>query len=245
MQPAWVLSRKNYGDSGLLLELLTAEGGRCSAIARGAFRRKSGGSLASLLQPFHPLLVRLAGRGELKTLAAAESPTAACSLRGDALLSGLYLNELLIRLLPRFDPCPSVFVSYGEAIESLSAASGEIALRRFELSLLTELGYRIDWWVDVNQDVIEDRVDYLYEPGQGFVPGSLSLPASQTDRRVPGSAIRLIGEWLDGTVSLQKEEQLMLKDVTRAALAQLTQGRGLNSRDIFRALRRTKAVGSD
>ena len=67
-QPAWVLSRRSYGDSGMLVEFFSAELGRCGAVVRGAHRRKRGGSLASLLQPFHPLLITFAGRSELKTL---------------------------------------------------------------------------------------------------------------------------------------------------------------------------------
>ncbi len=245
MQPAWVLSRKSFGDNGLLLELFTAETGRCGAVARGAFRRKTGGSLASLLQPFHPLLVRLAGRGELKTLAGAESPTPAYILKGEDLLSGLYLNELLIRLLPRFDPHPAVFVNYGETIESLQSTSGEVALRRFELILLTELGYRVDWWSDVNQDAIEENLEYLYDPGQGFVPLLGAQASSHLGKRVSGGALRAVSDWLDGGLFPQKAERLMLKNVTRAAISQLTQGRGLNSRDIFRSLRRAPVPRSE
>ena len=121
LQPAWVLNRKAYGDSGLLIELLTAESGRCSAVVRGAHRRKQGGSLAALLQPFSPLLITLVGRGELRTLRAAESPRPSYALRGDALMSGLYVNELVNRVVPRFDPYPDVFISYGESVEALSS----------------------------------------------------------------------------------------------------------------------------
>lgn len=245
MQPAWVLGRKNYGDNGLLVEFLTAEAGRCGVVARGVFRRKTGGSLASILQPFHPLLIRLAGRGELKTLAAAESPTPAYVLRGDHLLSGLYLNELLTRLLPRFDPHPAVFLSYGDAVESLHDACGEIALRRFELILLTELGYRIEWRADVNQDAIKDCVEYLYEPGQGFIPGAYLQAGVHKKIWVSGAGIRVVGDWLQGGVSPQKSELRMVKEVTRAAIAQLTQGRALNSRDIFKSLRRSPTPQSD
>lgn len=245
MQPAWVLGRRNYGDNGLLVELFMPDAGRCGAVARGVFRRKSGGSLASLLQPFRPLLVRLAGRGELKTLAVAESPQPAYVLRGDDLLSGLYLNELLIRLLPRFDPHPSLFLGYGEAIESLQSAAGEIALRRFELILLTELGYRVDWWSDGFQDAIQETMDYLYEPAQGFMPVVPSQNIGFNGKRVPGAVIRTIGDWLHNGANPEKSELLLVKDVTRAAISQLTQGRSLNSRAIFRSLRRAPAPRAD
>ena len=117
-QPAWVLSRKHYGDNGLLVEFFTAECGRCGAVVRGANRKKRGGSFAMLLQPFQPLLVSLVGKSELKYLRQAGAPPRML-LRGESLMSGLYLNELLSRVLPRFDAMPSVFVEYSRAIERL------------------------------------------------------------------------------------------------------------------------------
>ena len=75
LQPSWVLGRKNYGDNGLLVEFFTAVDCRCGAVAKGAFRRQPGGNLAALLQPFQPLLIKLSGRGDLRTLIAAEAPT--------------------------------------------------------------------------------------------------------------------------------------------------------------------------
>ena len=77
-QPAWVLSRKAYGDNGLLVEFFTADWGRCGAVVKGAHRKKRGGSFATLLQPFQPLLVSLIGKGELKHLRQAEAPSAGC-----------------------------------------------------------------------------------------------------------------------------------------------------------------------
>jgi len=245
MQPAWVLGRRSYGDNGLLVELFMADGGRCSAVARGVFRRKAGGSLASLLQPFHPLLIRLAGRGELKTLVAAESPTPAYLLRGEDLLSGLYLNELMIRVLPRFDPYPAVFMGYGEAIESLQGAVGEMALRRFELILLSELGYRVDWWLDGSQDPIQEARDYLYHPSQGFMPVTPTQSVAASDKRVRGTMIYAVRGWLDDGAIPQKSELHLVKEITRAAISQLTQGRSLNSRAIFRSLRRPPAPRPD
>ena len=116
-QPAWVLSRKNYGDNGLLVEFFTLEMGRCGAIVRGAHRRKRGGSLAALLQPFCPLLIGLAGRGDLKTLRMAEALQRVTPSRGT--LERAVSQRLLART-SRFDVLPSLFMSYGRAIESLS-----------------------------------------------------------------------------------------------------------------------------
>ena len=62
---------------------------------------------------------------------------------GDALLSGYYLNELLLRLLARDDPHPRLFDAYAGAVHVLGSEHGEAlqpALRAFELLLLREIG---------------------------------------------------------------------------------------------------------
>jgi DNA repair protein RecO (recombination protein O) len=166
-------------------------------------------------------------------------------LREDNLLSGLYLNELLIRLLPRFDPHPALFVGYGEAIEALQSDSGEIALRRFELILLTELGYRIDWWSDTNQDPIAESGQYFFDPAQGFSPALPSSAAELTQKRISGAVLLAVGNYLKGGALPQRQALLMMKEVTRVAISQLTQGRTLNSRDIFRSLKRGPAPRDD
>ncbi len=72
---------------------------------------------------------------------------------GDALLSGYYLNELLLRLLARDDPHPGLFDAYASMVEVLAGHGGavamaptlqgevlHVALRAFELLLLREIG---------------------------------------------------------------------------------------------------------
>ena len=101
LAPAFVLHRRRYGDTSLLLELFAREQGRIAAVARGAAQARSRRS--GLLQGFMPLLVTWSGRGEVATLGKAEAAGAPVRLQGTALFCGLYMNELLIRLLPRND----------------------------------------------------------------------------------------------------------------------------------------------
>ena len=239
LQPAWVLNRKAYGDNGLLVELFTAESGRCSAVARGAHRRKQGGSLAALLQPFHPLLITLVGRGELRTLRAAESPRSAYILRGDALMSGLYVNELVNRVVPRFDPYPDIFMSYGESVEALSNGASEAILRRFELRLLSELGYRVDWLCDSEGDAIQPECAYRFELGRGFCPVVLSEKPSVAGPVIMGTQMTAVADWLAVGQAPPTLDWAPFKQVTRVALSQLTAGRTLHSRDIYRQLKKT------
>ena len=119
LQPAYVLHSRPYRDSSALLEVLTPEHGRISLVARGVRNRSRRGSGAAQLQPFVPLLLSFTGRGELKTLTAKETVGAAISLRGERMFSGLYINELLVRLLHRHDPHPQLFALYGQTLEAL------------------------------------------------------------------------------------------------------------------------------
>ena len=236
-QPAWVLSRKNYGDNGLLVEFFTLEMGRCGAIVRGAHRRKRGGSLAALLQPFCPLLIGLAGRGDLKTLRMAEAPTAGYTLAGELLMSGLYLNELLARTLPRFDVLPSLFMSYGRAIESLQAKAGEEPLRRFELDLLSELGYRIDWELSACGQPIRSDQRYVFEADRGFCVADSQIRATPGEIGLTGDQVISLREWWASACGLADQELAVLKRMTRASVAQLTGGRVLQTREYFKQLK--------
>jgi len=171
LQPAFVIHRRPYRDTSVLLDIFTPEFGRVGLVARGVRRISRGVSKASLLQPFRPLLVSFSGRSELRTLVAAEAAQQALALRGDRLFSGLYLNELVVRLLHRNDAHPVLFANYGAALEALVGdAPVDIVLRRFELGLLEDLGYRLELDVDAvsRQRVREDHW-YRFEPGLGLV----------------------------------------------------------------------------
>jgi DNA repair protein RecO (recombination protein O) len=174
LQPAYLLHRRPYRDGSDLLDVFSVEQGRLGLIARGLNRRRRGGSLAALLQPFRPLLLSFSGRGELLTLTAAEAAGALAPLRGKAMFSAFYLNELLLRLLQRFEAHSDLFVAYAEALGELSAAGAqsaplEPALRRFELRLLEELGYSVDLTREAhsNEAVVADAA-YALVPDFGL-----------------------------------------------------------------------------
>jgi len=143
LQAGYILHRRPYRESSLLLEGMTAGEGRFGLIARGARRGGRQRSQAALLQPFIPLWLNWGGRGELALLTGVEARAEQPRLQGRGLLSGFYLNELLLRLLPRHDPHPALFAAYEAALSRLSAPpeEAEWALRRFEVRLLQELGY--------------------------------------------------------------------------------------------------------
>ncbi|MEO8309243.1 MAG: DNA repair protein RecO [Pseudomonadota bacterium] len=143
--PSFVLHQRPWGDSGRIFELLSREHGRLTVFAQGV--RGPRAKLAGVLQPFVPLLVSWAGRGEAPRLTGAEfAPTrmATAPLAPPRLLSAYYLSELVMQLTARHDPQPELFDHYADALAGLrSGESQERELRLFEKRLLDVLGYGI------------------------------------------------------------------------------------------------------
>jgi len=228
VQPAWVLGRRAYRDSSLLVDLLTAESGRMSAVVKGAHRKQRGGSYASLMQPFCPILVGLGGKAELKYLSSAENAGVALSLPGERLFSGLYMNELLVRLLPKFDAVPQLFATYGSSLVALSDNSdAELTLRRFELALFEELGYEIQWHKDdLGREVSNDR-NYLFAHDRGFV----ETAEGETGEVLTGAELMALNAWYRRSTPLANHARQSLKRVMRQAVDYRLDGRPLKVRE--------------
>lgn len=167
LQPAFLLHRKPYRDTSLLIEAFSAEYGRLGLVARGARGRRGG--LQGLLQPFQALLLSWSGRGDLMTLTGAESQGAPLALRGNAVISGFYLNELMTRLLARHDPHPELYRRYVATLNRLAASGAdEWALRLFERDLLQELGYGLLLTHEGGSgEMLEPDRRYCYHPEFG------------------------------------------------------------------------------
>ncbi|SRR6056297_257490 len=230
LQPAYLLHRRPFRDSSQLLEVLTAEYGRLGLVARGVRRKSRGGSSGSLLQPFAPLLLSFSGGGELKTLTGVEAGGGIAALRGDALLSGFYLNELAVRLLHRDDPQPDIFAAYAVALAALADGGViEDALRAFEFNLLDALGYRVELVVNgADGGDISDEAFYTYRPGTGLIPQATSAVAEAPGGLYRGSDLLAVarGDYRGSAGQTAKR-------LTRSALADLLGGRPLRSRELF------------
>jgi DNA repair protein RecO (recombination protein O) len=172
LQPAWLLHRRPFRDSSQLLEFFTLDHGRLGLVARGVSRRRRGGPLTALLQPFRPLLVSFTLRGDLGSLTGVEAGGETLAPVGERLFSALYLNELLTRCLPRQEEQAGLFAAYGRALEDLAGeALLEPALRRLEFTLLEALGYAVDLRCDgASGDGLDPQAHYRLERELGFVP---------------------------------------------------------------------------
>jgi DNA repair protein RecO (recombination protein O) len=170
LAPGHVLRTSPYRDTSLLVEAWTYEHGRIGLVARGTRGAKS--KTRALLQPFQPLLISWNEQGDLGALTGVEADGFAITLSGEAIFSGWYLNELLIRLLQRHDPHPALYAEYVTALARLPT-SLEPALRIFEKHLLTELGYGLQL-----PDEIEADAAYHYDVEHGPLPADSDAPGT-------------------------------------------------------------------
>ncbi len=139
-EPAYVLHRYDWSESSLILEVFTRHQGRIALVAKGAKRPSS--NFRPILLPLQPLRLSFGGDAEIRTLKGAEWVGGHVMPTGDALLSGYYLNELLLTLLARDDPHPALFDIFSQVTAVLASGHAELlqaALRAFEL-LLREIG---------------------------------------------------------------------------------------------------------
>lgn len=227
LQQAFVLHRRDFSDTSLLIEVFTAAHGRLPLLAKGAKRPRAAG--AALLQPFTPVLLAWSGRGEVRTLVRVEPAGRPIALQGDGLYCGFYVNELLMRLLGRQDPHEVLFVFYRAVLEDLAVGPGlDAPLRRFELRLLAELGYQpvLDREANGRLPVRSDRV-YCYRDEQGLVP----VVASGADGAISGETLLRLAAG-EALVGAQIREA---RSLTRRLLAPHLGDRPLQSRDLFAA----------
>ena len=172
-QPTFVLHAYAYKETSLIVEAFTRDHGRVGLVARGAKRPRS--ELRGLLQAFQPITVSYAGAGELKTLVKAEWRGGVPPPSGHALLSGFYVNELLLKLLPREDPHPGLWDDYEAALRTLAVAAAPVGqavvLRRFEVGLLAALGYALPLTREAGGGAaIDPDARYHYAFDQGARP---------------------------------------------------------------------------
>ena len=223
LEPAYLLNRRPYSDSSLLLEAITREHGRVGLVARGARGAKS--KLRGVLQPFQPLLLSWNASGELGTLSAAESAGPPLLLSGERVFYGWYLNELVLRLLQRQDAHPLLFDAYALAIQQLpgDVEHAQDALRMFEKTLLAETGYGL-----LLPDDLDATQRYHYDQQHGVQPAL----AGDVSAYSGASLIALRDEQL--ATAQDRRDALRL---LRAALATQLGNRPLQTPQLLREMR--------
>ncbi len=229
-QPVYVLHTYPFKETSLLVEMFTAEFGRVVAVAKGARRPRS--AMRGMLQSFQSLMGAWSGKAELKTLHSLDWHAGLLLLQGEALMCGFYLNELLLRLLPREDPHEALFAYYALTLKTLSQSTEyATTLRRFELKMLQELGYAVPLLHDANGQPIQPELSYVYLVEVGAVPAN--------QRGVPSgrySGIQLHGKTLVDMANDDYDDpktKLQSKQLMRMLLSHYLGDKPLHTRQLL------------
>jgi DNA repair protein RecO (recombination protein O) len=236
-EPGYVLHTYPYKETSLIVEAFTRGFGRVALLARGARRPRS--AMRGVLLSFHPLRLSwsrgVSGQAELGNLIAAEwsgdlQPSFSF-LSGRALMCGFYLNELVLRLLPRDDPHEALFDIYGESLRALSQTVNHASvLRAFEKRLLAELGYAPLLEREAASGApIEPSRRYVYEPDRGPMPTSNSR---NSDLVVSGQTLLDLAADEFARPETRDEARMLL----RALIGQRLHGQVLHTRTVLREL---------
>lgn len=236
-QRCFVLHRRPYSESSLILDIFSEEFGRLTLMAKGARGKRS--NLKGALQPFTPLLLKWSGKSAMKTLRQAEPISLGLPLHGINLYSALYVNELIGRILAPEAPSPGLFHDYLFALTELAQNHNpEPALRRFELALLASMGYGVDFLHCAGTgEPVDPSMTYRYREQKGFIAS-----VRQDNLTFYGDELIAISERRFTT----KEQLQAAKRFTRIALKPYLGGKPLKSRELFRqtTLSRARSIGT-
>lgn len=224
-QRGFVLHRRAYSETSLLVDVFTEDTGRLSLLAKGARARRS--AWKSVLQPFTPLLLRWSGKSGLKILTKAEPAAITLPLQQTALYSGFYVNELICRVLEQETAQPQLFQDYLRCLTELAGTplAVEPVLRRFEFQLLQILGYGVDFLHCAGSgQPIDENMTYRYREEQGFMASLIKDNLTFYGRDLLAFEQRRF----DDTTVLQAAKRF-----TRLALKPYLGSKPLKSRELF------------
>ena len=238
-QPAFVLHGYAFRETSLVLEVFTQNFGRVALVARGARRPRS--TLRGVLLAFQPLLLSWTGKSELRTLHKAEWQGGLPQMKGIALLCAFYLNELMLKLLPRDDPHEQLYQNYNHALHALcNGGDHAVTLRRFEQQLLKELGYALTLDHDVaSGEAIQADRSYRYLVERGPVHCTRSAGGTGGNGSAAENRLELAGQTLldmgrddySNPVTLQQSKVLM-----RVLINHYLGNQTLNTRQLLKDL---------
>ena len=229
-QSAYILHQRPFRDNSLIIELFTQHHGRLAVMSRGGSSPKS--KLKNSLRAFQKLSVCWSGKGELPFLTGAEiTQQNASRLSGDALLSAVYVNELLMRLLHKHDVHEEVFLLYQQVLSCLSEAERiEICLRLFEKKLLQFLGFEMNLTTDADSgELISSDKQYIYYIEHGPVELSVNN-RSANQMIIEGSSLLAFADEDLADNEIRKQIKLL----TRYVLGYYLGDKPLKSRELFR-----------
>ncbi len=236
-QLTYILHKRNYRESSQILEIFSRDYGRLSLLSRGSRGPKS--KIAGNLQLFSPLLISWQPKASLPVTRGIDRADIKPPVLGHrALLSAMYINELLMYLLHRHDVQSDIFDLYHQTLYRLEHADRlEIALRRFELHLLKYLGFGLVLDKDADSGLpVHAHQNYHYHIEHGpvicsgtdtVVGRSGSLPVLQ------GQTLLLLMQEEFQQLQQNRSQRQQVKLLMRHVISFYLNGRPLKSRELF------------
>ena len=221
LTPAFLIHRRMYQDSSLLLDFFTRNYGKIRLVGRGARNNKTS------LQMFQCLNISFKGKSDLKNLTDWEFSDQPRRLLGNDLVIAMYTNELLSRLLPEAEEQQKVFDGYWNYIRTINEQPNtekEYSLRLFENLLLEELGYGLEFNKDFKGNPIDSELEYHFQEHNGFVP--------RADGNIPGEVLLVVDD-VDNNGRLNVDHLAILKKINRERLRSILGEKPLKSRELF------------
>ncbi len=228
LTPCYILHRRDYSESSLILEIFSREYGRINLVAKGAKRNKKRQGISHNL--YQKYQISWVSKSELGTLTDIELHSSPESLKPASMMAGFYMNEILLRLLHKHEPHPEIFDSYDASISSLkNEMSEQIVLRYYEKTLLQSLGYGVIFDREVETgDILNAENNYYYKLNLG---PSIDFNKDDTGISVSGKTLlELDSESLNDTKNINEAKLLL-----RAILNQHLGDKPLASRELYRA----------
>jgi len=216
LHPGFILHRRPYRETSMLLDVFSRDYGRVGLIAKGAKRKHS--VVAGLLQPFQRLQIAWSGKGELMTMTAVEPDTIAYSLKNKKFIAGFYVNELIIRMLHQHEAHMDLFFAYDATLSALAdpERNEQETLRIFEKRLLKSIGYGLVLDHDVQSGcVIELDSEYYYRADQGPIQNT---PATSDYIRISGQTLSAIDKECMNTEKILREAKQLMRYVLQKHL---------------------------
>ena len=234
-QPIFLLSSTPWRENSLRVEVFSQDYGRISLLARSA--RTRGSELRGVLVPFVPISASWFGKEEVKTLHRAEWIGGWAQPKNRTLFSALYINELILKLLPHEDPHPKLFVALQRTFQEICTKSYDTShsLRHFEWVLLTELGLAPDWQRDCAGNEIMPQAHYLIQPEHSAQPIVANTRIPTNGMTISGHLLREIGS---GSLNAQSDLAAALR-LTRLLL-DFHLPEGIHSRRVLQQLNHLK-----
>ena len=222
---AFLLHQRPYGNTSVMAEMFTLDNGRISVIAKGAKKPKS--KFFGVLSPFSKLRITYRGKSELKTLTNVDKEDIFSDSFSKLSYTLLYINELLIKILPQGAPQKELFNLYDKFLLEIKTSNEiDIILRRFEIDLLEMLGYGINFIneVDSGQSIDADKL-YDFVPELGFKESPNGI--------FKGKEIISISK-----LDFENINKKKFKSLTTMAIGYSLDGGDLKSRQIFKTLKK-------